>query len=218
MKKAYLILVLLSLVFSFAFKKSAINTFPLFGKTLVLDVGHGGVDPGSTYKGEYEKNYNLLFAQTLKTELEKRGGAVILTRDADYDLSIPNTSHRKKSDFDNRIKLIENISPDLYISLHMNYLNTSSYYGSQVFYSTINDKNKNIAQILQKNLNKYFNFNKEIKVIDNDKYMYKKIKSPGVLIEYAFISSPIDRKNINSENYRTELSEIIVLSLLEYFT
>ena len=216
--KFFLLAILILLTFSLAFNKTTINNFPLFGKLVILDPGHGGLDPGATYGDKYEKEYNLVFANTLKTELEKTGATVILTREGDYDLASSDTNHRKKNDFDNRIKLINDSNANLYISLHMNFLNDSSYYGSQVFFTENNTQNKKVAEILQKNLNSFFNFNKETKIIDDSIYMYKKIDIPGVLIEYGFISSTKDRNNLKDENYRINLSKVIIKSTIEYFT
>lgn len=219
MKKWYVLFFLfLICLMSVAAKKTVINNFPLFGKLIILDPGHGGLDPGSVYKDEYEKDYNLKFSQTLKKNLEKYGATVIMTREGDYDLSSPNTSYRKRSDFDNRIKLIDNSKADLYLSLHMNSLNDNKYFGSQSFYSSVNKNNKILAEILQNNFNRFFNYNKNYKVIDNSKYMYKNISTVGVLIEYGFITNYKDRKNLKNETYRLELSEVISQSVIEYFT
>ena len=219
MKKAlFLLLLFIALTFSFAFKKTTLNYFPLFGKLIILDPGHGGLDPGTTYNDKYEKDYNLDFAKTLMKELEDNGATVVLTRSGDYDLASANTNARKKNDFDNRIKLINDYKPDLYISLHMNYLNNSSYYGSQVFYSEVNEHNKQLADLLQTNLNYFFDFDKTSKIIDDTKYMYKRLIPTGVLIEYGFISSEKDRSNLKNEEYRKNVSTVIVQSLIEYFT
>ena len=71
---------------------------------------------------------------------------------------------------------------------------------------------------MQQNLNNFFNFNKETKTINDSIYMYKNIDIRGVLIEYGFISSAKDRTNLNNENYRINLSKVIIKSLVEYFT
>ena len=129
--------------------------FPLFGSLIVIDPGHGGLDPGAVYNEELEKDYNLAFANTLKSKLEHLGASVLMTRRADYDLSISNT-HRKKNDFDNRILLIDETCANMYISLHMNYLKETKYYGAQVFYSDVNKNNKQLAETIQSELNNFF--------------------------------------------------------------
>ena len=207
MKKTTLLICLFGVIlFSLAFKKYTVNSFPLFGKLIILDPGHGGLDPGSIFKDEYEKEYNLTFAITLKNELESLGASVILTREGDYDLSSPNARYRKKSDFNNRIKLINDSKADLYLSLHMNFLNDNTYYGSQVFYTKEKNTNKELAKVMQENFNNYFNFKKSAKMIDTSKYMYKRLEISGVLIEYGFISSYKDRTSLKKETYRKELS------------
>ena len=177
---------------------------------------HGGLDPGALYKDEYEKDYNLEFASTLKEELENLGATVIMTRTGDYDLSNPKASHRKRSDFENRIKLINEDKPDLYISLHMNSLSSAKYYGSQVFFSKVNAQNEKLAEVLQKDLNDFFKLNRDTKKISDDKYMFKRIEVPGVLIEYGFISSSRDRANLKTSKYRKDLAKVICNSLIEY--
>lgn len=217
-KYAFIILLGFILLTSLAFKFPPENSFPLFGHLIVLDPGHGSKDPGSVYKDEYEKDYNLKFAKSLKSVLESMGATVVLTRDGDYDLSDPDAPLRKRSDFDNRIKLIEETKPDIYLSLHMNSINQTKYYGSQVFYSEINPKNKSLAETIQNHLNTYFNYEKTTSKIGKDKYMFGKIDTTGVLIEYGFMSSPKDRENLKTEKYRLELAKVIGESLVDYFT
>lgn len=217
-KYALLCLLMFILLITLAAKFDVDNTFPLFGKFIILDPGHGGLDPGSIHEKEYEKDYNLEFSLSLKKKLEDLGASVILTRTKDYDLSSPDAERRKKSDFENRIKLINEDNPDLYISLHMNYLTSTKYYGSQVFYSDANVQNEKIAEIMQKNLNVFFKYEKDYKKIGEDKYMYKRLTPPGILIEYGFISSDKDRTNLKSEKYKDDLADVIGLSIVEYFT
>lgn len=218
MKKRFIVLLLPLFLIGLSCKFDAINTFPLFGKLIILDPGHGADDPGSVFKDEYEKDYNLTFSRTLKNVLEKYGATVIMTRNRDYDLSSPKARSRKRSDFDNRIKLINDDDPDVYLSLHMNYLSDTKYYGSQVFYSEVVEKNRTLAETIQKELNSYFKFDKDFKKIGKDKYMYGKLKVPGVLIEYGFMSSYKDRTNLKKESYRQELASVIADALVAYFT
>lgn len=219
MKKFIPLFIFLSIfLIAVGFKFDTENSFPLFGRVFVLDPGHGNEDPGSVYNNQYEKDYNLIFSQSLKVELERLGATVLMTREGDYDLSNPNNSHRKKSDFDNRITFIENAQPDMYISLHLNYLKENKYFGAQCFYDDIISENKRIAEMMQKNVNKFYNYDKEAKKIGDDKYMYKRLKVKGVLLEYGFISNPKDRYNLMNEDYRMELAKVISNSLIEYFT
>ena len=97
-------------------------SLPLSNKLIVIDPGHGSKDVGTSYNNIYEKDLNLSISKFLEKELTKNGASVLLTRDGDYDLSSPNANQRKKSDFDNRIELINKSKADMYISILIIYL------------------------------------------------------------------------------------------------
>lgn len=179
--------------------------------TIILDAGHGGKDAGTSYKDIYEKDINLNIVKVLKETLEKNNANVIITRDGDYDLSTPNAKRRKRSDFDNRIKLINSSNADIYLSIHLNYFNNSIYKGAQIFYNNTFEENKILAENIQKKLNK----KREIKKMESNLYMYNKLKVPGVLIECGFLSNPTDRKNLTNDKHIKQISEDITKAIIE---
>lgn len=79
--------------------------------TVVIDPGHGGVDPGSTgVSGLEEKALALDYARELKRQLEASGRfRVVLTRDSDIFLALRD-----------RIKVAHQAKGDLFVSLHAN--------------------------------------------------------------------------------------------------
>lgn len=184
-------------------------SLPLTGKLIVIDVGHGGADPGTMFGDIYEKDINLAISLELERELSRLGGSVILIRNEDYDLSKPNASWRKKSDFDNRIKLINGSGADYYLSIHLNYLEDTSYYGPQVFYNSKSDKNKIIAEHIQNELNKEIKTDREVKLIPSTTYMYKELAIEGVLIECGFLSNAHERSLLVTEEYQKKLAKTI---------
>lgn len=176
---------------------------------------HGGADPGTTKGNVYEKDINLAISKYLELELTKVGASVILTRDGDYDLSYPNAKWRKKSDFDNRIKIINNNEANMYLSIHLNYLDNSSYSGAQVFYN--NDTNKEIAMVLQETINKELNNDREIKKIPSKTYMYDKLTTSGVLIECGFLSNPGEFNKLKTAAYQQKLATVIKNGIINYY-
>ena len=186
----------------------------LVGKVIVLDAGHGGKDRGSNFGNVYESDINLSLVIKLKNALNKHGVDVILTRDGDYDLSSPDAYRRKKSDFDNRIDLINNSRADMYLSIHMNYLIDSRYYGAQVFYT---EENKELASLLQDSLIRYVESPLREKELSNSIYMYKKLKIPGVLIECGFLSNDKERRLLITDDYQNKIVNAIVEGLLRYY-
>lgn len=213
--KLTLLLLLFLIIIISIFNVNASNlTFPLLGKTIYLDAGHGGVDNGATVNNVHEKDLNLQIVYKLKETLTSAGATVLLTRKDDNDISSPNALYRKKSDFDNRIKLINNSNADLYISIHQNIYQNKKYSGPQVFYVKDNQK---LAEIIQNTLNKYLNTKRKVKTINNT-YMYKLLKKKGILIECGFISNDNERYKLKTEEYQLELSKIITEGIITYYS
>ena len=215
MKYYYIKIFMLFIFLAFIICSSNVYAeLPLLGKVIIVDAGHGSEDPGTTYGKIYEKDINLKISLYLEKALSKYGASVIMTRDGDYDLSTPNTNHRKKSDFDNRIKLINESKGDMYISIHLNYLSNSAYKGVQVFY---NNDNKNLAQVVQTHLNQELNGNREIKKIPTSTYMYNKLKIKGVLIECGFLSNTSERNLLQSDEYQEKVAVSIADAIVKYY-
>lgn len=213
MKKYYIGLIITILLFSITFVRAnpIESDLRLLGKVIYLDPGHGGLDPGAIYKDIYEKDITLSICKKLKEILEQEGAIVYMTRYDDYDLS-NSTYNRKKRDLNNRAKVINESNADMYISIHLNSINSTTWRGAQVFYDDINKNNIKLAEILQSNLNK----NRSIKEIDN-MLMNRKIKIPGVLIEVGFLSNPNDRYLLKNADYQYKLSTKIKDSIIKYF-
>lgn len=194
---------------------ASVNSMNLLGKVIILDSGHGGVDAGATGNQIIEKDLNLILTRKLEKELVSRGATVYLTREDDNDLSTT-TVNRKRSDLYNRAKYINKISPNMYISIHLNSVTNSSWRGLQVFYTTKNEENKLIAETITNHLKESISNVREIKK-DNTYYMYKHITSPGVLIEAGFISNPNDSYLLRNKEYQDKLISSISDSIEIYF-
>ena len=195
---------------------AATNNLTLLGKTIYLDPGHGGIDSGTTYKKIYEKDINLILCKKLKTSLESIGATVYLTRETDKDLALNNVKNRKRSDLINRAYLINKTKPDLYISIHLNYLSNSKYKGLQIFYNKKNKENEKIALALTKYI-KEKTYNVRTPKFNNTYYMYRNITEPGVLIEVGFLSNPDDRYRLTHEEYQDKLISNLTYSINKYF-
>lgn len=191
-----------------------IKETPLIGRIIFLDPGHGGKDPGAYYKDIYEEDINLKISLKLKNVLEKMGAIVYITRNADYDLSVPGAYLRKKSDLTNRTKMINSSNAEIYLSIHLNSSTNTSWNGAQVFYDDINSKNQKIAKTFQKYFNKELNSSREEKEISN-LYMYKNINIPGVLLELGFISNSNERYLLTQEKYQEKIINTLTNAIIE---
>ena len=194
---------------------AVVKNLNLLGKTIVLDAGHGGKDEGASSGQIKESKLNLILVKKLEKELISRGATVYLTREDDNDLSTT-TINRKRSDLYRRAQYINKISPDMYISLHLNSSPSPSWRGLQIFYTNNNKENKEIALSLTNYLKEKLSNTREAKK-DSTYYMYKHIKSPGVLIEAGFISNPSDNYLLRDEKYQNNLITLIADSIENYY-
>lgn len=184
----------------------------LKNKTIYIDPGHGGRDPGAIYKELRESDINLQISKYLKEELEKNGAQVYLTRIGDYDLSENNARNHKKNDLTARARLINESNCDMYISIHLNSDPSPTWNGIQIFYTDNNENNKKIAETIKEQL-KLKRKTKELK----NMYLFEKISQPGILIEAGFISNPNDRYKLKQSEYQQELSKNITEGIIKYF-
>ena len=92
--------------------------------TIVIDAGHGGVDPGAIgISGVHEKDIVLSYAKEIKRQLENKGGIkVYLTRDKDVFIPLRD-----------RVKFARSVDADLFISLHANSHKNSKTNGFSVY-------------------------------------------------------------------------------------
>ena len=80
------------------------------GHKIVIDAGHGGIDPGSDQcPGLYESDANLQIAILLKDLLETDGATVYMTRETDVYLT-----NRDRSTYAN------NMDGEILVSIHLN--------------------------------------------------------------------------------------------------
>ncbi len=192
------------------------ESIPLLGKIIYLDPGHGGLDGGAQYKDIYEKDINLKISLKLQEMLLKEGAIVYLTREGDYDLSVPNAINRKRSDLSRRSNIINTSLCDLFLSIHLNSETSGLWKGPQVFYDDIVEENRNIAELFQKELNKMLNGNRKVKQV-SDLYLQKRVNRPGVLIEVGFLSNSNDRYLLKQDSYQNKVADILTKTIKKYF-
>ena len=189
---------------------------PLYQKTIFLDAGHGGPDSGALYRNIYEKDINLSIVKKLEKKLKEKGAQVFLTRDGDYDLSVPYTVNRKRSDLSRRSNMINRSNCDLYISIHLNADTSTTYHGAQVFYDSKIKQNKKIAETIQADLKQYLYTTRDAKQ-KNDMYLFHRLDKPGVLVEIGYITNPNDRYLLLQKEYQEKVANILTNSIIRYF-
>ena len=213
--KICVFLFLLLGIIGFSFVSAEENNLPLLGHIIYIDPGHGGLDPGAIYMNIKEAPINLEISEKLEEALTKKGAIVYMTRYGDYDLSLPNASNHKRSDLNQRIKLINESDCSLFLSIHLNADVSESWYGAQVFYDDINSENVILAEFLQNEFSKSLNSKRKIKEI-SDLYLYRKVERPGVLVEVGFLSNANERYLLRQNSYQQKLVDTITTGVINY--
>ena len=214
--KLYVFLSFLVLICLVSYGQAKTVKDPLYQKTIFLDAGHGGPDSGALYRNIYEKDINLSIVKKLEKKLKEKGAQVFLTRDGDYDLSVPYTVNRKRSDLSRRSNMINRSNCDLYISIHLNADTSTTYHGAQVFYDSKIKQNKKIAETIQADLKQYLYTTRDAKQ-KNDMYLFHRLDKPGVLVEIGYITNPNDRYLLLQKEYQEKVANILTNSIIRYF-
>jgi N-acetylmuramoyl-L-alanine amidase len=198
-------------------------------KTVCLDPGHGGKDPGFRVSGHEEKKYTLLLAKEVRQQLVEAGYKVFLTRGADEFIDLPM-----------RAEVAKKKNADLFVSLHFNALPSSpaTVRGAEVFCLTpagapssnaqgeggsmglvpanrFNDRNLALAFQMQKSLVQ--NLGAEDRGVKRARFaVLREAGMPAILIEGGFMSHPSEGKKIFDANYRQKMARAIVSGLQNY--
>lgn len=204
--------------------KSTIETTatPASGKTIVLDAGHGVPDEGAeSSNGTTEAETNLKIALKVQNLLEQSGCNVVLTRsdeNAIYDLDANTLKQKKISDIRNRVKIGNEATADIFVSIHLNKIPQSQYYGWQCFYKPNDEKSIKLAKQLQENLNKSIQKeNKRVAMKLDTVYIMKHVEIPISIVECGFLSNPEEEKQLLDDNYQNRLAWGIYNGIQEYF-
>jgi len=179
-------------------------------KTIVVDAGHGGSDPGASGFGLDEKDVTLNVALKVASKLKVAGYNVIMTRTGDTYPTL-----------DERVALAVNSKAQAFVSIHCNSYSTESGHGTETYYyayTPYGTQSQTLAGLIQNHLYSLLQTtNRGIK--SND---YRVIKAntvmPSVLAELAFISNPDDNAKLASDYWRDRAATAITQGIVDYFS
>ena len=177
----------------------------LYEKIVVLDAGHGGIDPGTSSAGYVyrEKDTNLAVILETKALLDKRNDIkVYYTRIEDF-----------KPSLEQRAGLANAVEADLFISVHCNYNYVKSVHGIEVLYNSLQDgkkplDSKRLAQLCLEEMSQKLGLTKR-KIIDRTKdvYIVGNSNAPVALIELGYMSNATDLKVLISKEAQASAAE-----------
>ena len=187
-------------------------------KCVVIDAGHGGMDPGKVgINGANEKDINLQIALLVKKYLEAADIRVVMTRETDDGLYDSNTSNKKVQDMKRRIALIDEVAPAAAISIHQNSYSEEYVHGAQVFYYDGSTQGKLLADHIQTQLvEKVDQDNKRGIKANNSYYLLKKTEIPIVIVECGFLSNSREAELLCDPDYQDRVAWAIHMGILQY--
>jgi N-acetylmuramoyl-L-alanine amidase len=216
---------------------------PLSGgklRTIVLDAGHGGHDPGAHGpRGLKEKDVCLDIARRVKTELSRLAPdlVVVMTRDRDEFLSL-----RERTEISNKL------NADLFVSIHNNAARNARSHGSQVFFydnatsdraaadlvarenedvnelevlltdlakGLVRDQSIGLASRMQADLGTALKL-KHRDLSFAPFYVLARTKMPAVLVEVAFITNRDEERLLADPVWRQQVALSMARGLLSY--
>jgi N-acetylmuramoyl-L-alanine amidase len=198
-------------------------------RTVILDPGHGGKDPGATNPYGTEANYNVKVAGIAKKLLEAKGFKVVMTRDTDIYQSL-----QERVDFANAVQ--EN---SIYISIHFNSGGRSargietftlsppgiSHYGSEWKESDNQSRAGNehdsaniaLATSVHGSVLRRLGKNTLDRGIKRARFsVLSGVRHPAILLEGGFMSHPYEARLIENELYQNAIAGEIVNAIAKY--
>lgn len=219
-----LLISLFVFVFQVASSKQTVQTvsLPVSNKVIVLDAGHGKPDEGAqSSNGTTEAETNLKITLKVQSLLEQSGATVVLTRsneNAIYDLDKTTLRQKKISDIHNRVKIGNESSADIFVSIHLNKISQQQYHGWQCFYKQNDEKSTALAKSLQENLNDSIQKeNKRVSMKLDNVYIIKHVEIPISIVECGFLSNPEEETQLLSDDYQNRLAWGIYNGIMDYF-
>lgn len=176
------------------------------GRTIMLDPGHGGSDPGAegAIRGVWEAQLNLEISALLRRELESLGYHVITTRDQDRFVSLGS-----RADYAN------SALPYIFVSIHNNSHPNSEMSGAMTFYHPTSSSGPQLARLVQHELTAATGFvDKGIRQANF--FVLRETAVPSVLVECGFLTNREECRSLTSPATQLAIAQAVARGI-DYF-
>lgn len=199
---------------------------PNYKHTVYIDAGHGGKDPGASFGGVREKDLNLSTSLLLRTELEKLGYNVVMSRETDVFIEMSDRPFEANS-----------ISADIFVSIHYNSMGgmgTARGIESFIFHRVASgfgqetnrnnfrtedpriDESLRLADAMHANLISDTNM-RDRGVKGNNFNVLRNSHIPAMLTELAFLDNAADRSIAVTHEFQLSAARAMARGIDEYF-
>ncbi len=175
------------------------------GKTIVVDAGHGGRDPGAiSIIGLREKSVNLAAAKMVARKLREQGVNVILTRRSDVFVEL-----NERAAIANRAKA------DLFVSIHADSYGNPSVSGFSVYISrSASPQSQRLSGLIVRELATTGAANRGVR--RSNFRVLVRTSCPAVLIELGFLSNRAEAMRLGRDEYLSRLAGAISRGILKF--
>ncbi|WP_409252298.1 N-acetylmuramoyl-L-alanine amidase [Bacillus sp. SCS-153A] len=169
--------------------------------TIVIDPGHGGNDPGATYRNFMEKTYNLSIALKVRDYLLNNYNVnILMTRTGDTTMSLS-----QRSSFAN------SRNADFYLSIHNNAAGGRGF-ESYIYNGAVSQQTQNYQSIIHDEI--MSSVKQKYGITDRGKkranfHVLRETQMNALLLEVLFVDNPADLNILNNPNFITDVSNAI---------
>ena len=118
----------------------------------------------------------------------------------------------------NRVKIGNESEADIFVSIHLNKISDSKYWGWQTFFKSSDENSKKLSVSIQNGLNEVLQKqNKREPLKIENKYIIDNVKIPTTIVECGFLSNPEEANLLQTEEYQNKLAWGIYLGIINYF-
>jgi len=181
---------------------------------IAIDAGHGGKDPGAVYKDKNgvvkveEADLNLDIACRLNKILTDLGIPTVMTRSKDEYVEL----HQRPN-------MANSMKADLFVSIHNNWIDSTSVAGTMTLYFPYDDANsgltsKRFAEIVQAEMLRTINTTDRKIVSRPNLVVLNSTEMPAILVECGFLSNDSDRGKLTTEKYREQIAQALYTAVI----
>ncbi len=213
-------------------------------RTVMIDAGHGGKDPGAIANGVREKDVNLRMARIMGNMLQAQGFKVLYTRTTDKFIPL-----------EERTALANAKGADLFISIHCNAYKDPRIHGLEVYYLNLATDAQAVRVAARENgvsakkisdmqfilsdlmLNSKINESRQMAALVEKEvmrgvgprykisshgskgaffYVLTGARMPSVLVELGYLTNPKEAAHLDSDEYLTAMARGLVNGIMAY--
>lgn len=168
---------------------------------LCFDYGHGGNDPGATYKGRKEADDVLFIGKQVAAEVRRFGVIVDEVRNSDKAVTL-----QERSNYENKSNY------DYFISFHRNAFKPEAATGVETFiYLNPGQQAEAMAEKIQRSLTGVGFVNRGVK--RENLHVLRETVAPAILVEMGFLDNSKDNQIFDSK--KRQIIEALASAILQ---